>query len=120
MDGSQTKGWNAPGSNAECSASKDGWHMLGHGHGGDDNVMTLASQAGSNLQTPGRACACRFVGTCFFLFPFVVSYLRMGIRDALAIWRNGSASDPRSEGWEFESLCGHFFHAGGEMRVTSC
>ena len=24
-----------------------------------------------------------------------------------AVWRNGSASDPRSEGWEFESLCGH-------------
>ena len=26
-----------------------------------------------------------------------------------AVWRNGSASDSRSEGWEFESLCGHFF-----------
>ena len=23
------------------------------------------------------------------------------------IWRNGSASDSRSEGWEFESLCPH-------------
>ena len=23
-------------------------------------------------------------------------------------WRNGSASDSRSEGWEFESLCPHF------------
>ena len=25
----------------------------------------------------------------------------------LYIWRNGGASDSRSEGWEFESLCGH-------------
>ena len=25
----------------------------------------------------------------------------------VAVWRNGSASDSRSEGWEFESLCGH-------------
>ena len=24
------------------------------------------------------------------------------------VWRNGSASDSRSEGWEFESLCPHF------------
>ena len=24
------------------------------------------------------------------------------------IWRNGSTSDSRSEGWEFESLCAHF------------
>ena len=23
------------------------------------------------------------------------------------VWRNGSASDSRSEGWEFESLCPH-------------
>ena len=25
------------------------------------------------------------------------------------LWRNGSASDSRSEGWEFESLWPHFF-----------
>ena len=25
----------------------------------------------------------------------------------LGVWRNGSASDSRSEGWEFESLCPH-------------
>ena len=24
------------------------------------------------------------------------------------VWRNGSVSDSRSEGWEFESLCPHF------------
>ena len=24
------------------------------------------------------------------------------------VWRNGNASDSRSEGWEFESLCPHF------------
>ena len=28
-------------------------------------------------------------------------------RDSLGVWRNGSASDSRSEGWEFESLCPH-------------
>ena len=27
---------------------------------------------------------------------------------AAGVWRNGSASDSRSEGWEFESLCPHF------------
>ena len=27
---------------------------------------------------------------------------------ATGVWRNGSASDSRSEGWEFESLCPHF------------
>ena len=36
---------------------------LGHGHGGNDNVMTVASQAGFSLQTPESACACRFVST---------------------------------------------------------
>ena len=25
------------------------------------------------------------------------------------VWRNGSASDSRSEGWEFESLCPHLW-----------
>ena len=29
------------------------------------------------------------------------------IRRTLAAWRNGSASDSRSEGWELESLCCH-------------
>ena len=28
---------------------------------------------------------------------------------ATGVWRNGSASDSRSEGWEFESLCPHIF-----------
>ena len=28
------------------------------------------------------------------------------------VWRNGSASDSRSEGWEFESLCPHLCLAG--------
>ena len=27
--------------------------------------------------------------------------------EQLGVWRNGSASDSRSEGWEFESLCSH-------------
>merc|ERR1711971_41732 len=27
-------------------------------------------------------------------------------------WRNGSASDSRSEGWEFDSLRSHFFARG--------
>ena len=35
----------------------------------------------------------------------------------MAVWRNGSASDPRSEGWEFESLCGHF--SFGRARAPS-
>ena len=28
---------------------------------------------------------------------------------SMGVWRNGSASDSRSEGWEFESLCPHFY-----------
>ena len=28
------------------------------------------------------------------------------------VWRNGSTSDSRSEGWEFESLCPHFEMSG--------
>ena len=30
-------------------------------------------------------------------------------------WRNGSASDSTSEGWEFESLCAHFSTSPGCM-----
>ena len=43
------------------------------------------------------------------------AFLIVGVAGAAArsvlhkgIWRNGSASDSRSEGWEFESLCPHF------------
>ena len=35
------------------------------------------------------------------------------------IWRNGSASDSRSEGWGFESLTGHFFPFSGGRRAES-
>ena len=38
---------------------------------------------------------------------------------SLGVWRNGSASDSRSEGWEFESLCPHFL-VGGFERVSKC
>ena len=38
---------------------------------------------------------------------------------SLGVWRNGSASDSRSEGWEFESLCPHFL-LGGFERVSMC
>ena len=38
-----------------------GGTCVGHGHGGDNNVMTLVSQACLNLQTPESAR--RFVGT---------------------------------------------------------
>ena len=38
------------------------------------------------------------------------------------VWRNGSASDSRSEGWEFESLCPHFLcpHHAHELLARSC
>jgi hypothetical protein len=36
---------------------------LGHGHGGNDNVLSVASQAGASLQTPESACACRCVSS---------------------------------------------------------
>ena len=38
---------------------------------------------------------------------------------SVAVWRNGSASDPRSEGWEFESLCGHM-HSCSKFCGASC
>ena len=31
------------------------------------------------------------------------------------LWRNGSASDSRSEGWEFESLWPHFTTTSGDV-----
>ena len=34
----------------------------------------------------------------------------MGKQRQKGVWRNGSASDSRSEGWELESLCPHFAH----------
>ena len=34
---------------------------------------------------------------------------------ARGVWRNGSASDSRSEGWEFESLCPHVANRFGAM-----
>ena len=30
------------------------------------------------------------------------------LHSGMGVWRNGSSSDSRSEGWEFESLCLHF------------
>ena len=33
---------------------------------------------------------------------------------SLGVWRNGSASDSRSEGWEFESLCPQFSFPHGK------
>ena len=35
----------------------------------------------------------------------------------MAAWRNGSASDLRSEGWEFESLCGQVSAIAGQLMV---
>ena len=38
-----------------------------------------------------------------------LTYICLDLR--MALWRNGSASDSRSDGWVFESLWGHlFFH----------
>ncbi len=34
---------------------------------------------------------------------------------AAGVWRNGSASDSRSEGWEFESLCPHSVRAASHF-----
>ena len=38
---------------------------------------------------------------------------------SLGVWRKGSASNSRSKGWEFESLCPHFL-VGGFERVSKC
>ena len=49
------------------------------------------------LRGKGSTTTC----TCF-VNNIATSYRQSGV------WRNGSASDSRSEGWEFESLCPHF------------
>ena len=36
---------------------------------------------------------------------------------AKGVWRNGSASDSRSEGWEFESLCPQFSFPHGKSII---
>ena len=40
-------------------------------------------------------------------------------RRSTGLWRNGSASDSRSEGWEFESLWPHLPQAGRDWRHNS-
>ena len=63
-------------------------------------------QIGCPLYTPGAGLAMWSV----VLFPGL-SWCRLccgALCLAQGIWRNGSASDSRSEGWEFESLCPHF------------
>ena len=57
---------------------------LGHEHGGNDNVMTAASQAGCSLRTPESACACRLVSTGLS-FPF-------SICGALTHWLYGATA----------------------------
>ena len=44
--------------------------------------------------------------SCLRLLVVVIVWFRECLPSG--IWRNGSASDSRSEGWEFESLCPHF------------
>ena len=39
--------------------------------------------------------------------PRVQNLTILDMKHTLASWRNGSASDSRSEGWGFESLTGH-------------
>ena len=43
------------------------------------------------------------VPLCLWMLVVLVAWLVL----PTGIWRNGSASDSRSEGWEFESLCPH-------------
>ena len=45
-----------------------------------------------------------YVGSGVIAFEVCMSSLH---DDHSGVWRNGSASDSRSEGWEFESLCPH-------------
>ena len=67
-------------------------------------------------------CACHFLWVCATndekrnggmqtLLHDVALFSRPRLQllwQASGVWRNGSASDSRSEGWEFESLCPHF------------
>ena len=76
-----------------------------------DGISTEAPCVSSTSPPPlSTVCVCaraRAPGRCL---PFPREAETGGGRGsgAKGAWRNGSASDSRSEGWEFESLSGHF------------
>ena len=58
-----------------------------------------------------RTPCCLFLWTCLVVQrPALTTFERKDRIYSMqaGVWRNGSASDSRSEGWEFESLCPHF------------
>ena len=75
-------------------------HLGGRGYGA--TVARLTPD-----QTVGRS---NRSGVTFDLLPLlytVYTDLPACLYPLMALWRNGSASDSRSEGWEFESLWPH-------------
>ena len=52
------------------------------------------------------------------LFPMQSFSSPGGIPLHMGVWRNGSTSDSRSEGWEFESLCLHL-HLDASLTFAS-
>ena len=59
--------------------------------------------------SPARKVGCSNLSA--LIFRPRLSYASYGVTVMFTlikgVWRNGSASDSRSEGWEFESLCPH-------------
>ena len=58
---------------------------------------------------------CRLLVIQFFVWR---GLLRSSALSNTGVWRNGSASDSRSEGWEFESLCPHFVGVSWLARMS--
>ena len=68
--------------------------------------MRLPSQIGRHLSTHACWLGVRRDAWAFARRFYCVILLRSANSHA-GVWRNGSASDSRSEGWELESLCPH-------------
>ena len=59
------------------------------------------------LRLIGGTSWCVLMRDCTFSGPFNLNIETSVIKYQLGVWRNGSASDSRSEGLEFESFCPH-------------
>ena len=86
-----------PGSNPGVPFSDFDWVSLVRGVGLLRSVPRTPTLCISAACRPGDTL-------CLYLVTLLV-YSRW--RVPKGVWRNGSASDSRSEGWEFESLCPH-------------
>ena len=78
-------------------------------------LKVLGSMPSGDYYFVAGFVVCRLVVIQFYVWR---GLLRSSALLNIGIWRNGSASDSRSKGWEFESLCPHFVAA--RVGIKSC